>query len=344
MQVNTSKYEQLPPNTRGNSQIRAKYTPKHATTSKCKQTQTTTTTYLPACLPGWLPACPSTSLRRRPMCTALDQAQFHAHTHSPGQGRCKDCRAAARHLRGIGHRSAFSCANAVEPAPSSCVNAVNHEGCAASMREHLNRHAAGSLAGAVPRDFMRHHGLGHCRVCSRTLHVRYRSVCPGMCRQLAQATGVPAEVWRQAASIGAQAASFPLVQSKLEPCGHLHQEGRRLKHVPNKLRASWSQCFFHTLAKAAHSNDASARKEVQMLPECVLCAPSRSGRAHQNQRLALTRSRLQRWLAGERTTLWQNIPPQGCGACGKARSGAALQALRQLRCVDFCWEGADSKA
>ena len=62
-----------------------------------------------------------------------------------------------------------------------------HEGYAdvASMREHLNRHATGSLHGAIPPDFMRTHRLDYCSVCSRTIHSRYRGVCPGACRQVA---------------------------------------------------------------------------------------------------------------------------------------------------------------
>ena len=56
----------------------------------------------------------------------------------------------------------------------------------AHMREHLNRHATGSLQGAIPPEFMLKHSLQYCGVCSRTLHKRYRGVCPGKaCQQLA---------------------------------------------------------------------------------------------------------------------------------------------------------------
>ena len=82
-----------------------------------------------------------------------------------------------------------------------------------------------------------------------------------------------------------------------------------------------------------------------MLTKCTLCSPPRAGKEHKNQRVAFTRSRLNRWLDGDRATLWQDIP---CYRTRQQRtrvmSAQAEQGIRQKRCMDRCGEGADSKA
>ena len=119
-----------------------------------------------------------------------------------------------------------------------------------------------------------------------------------------------------------------------------------LKYVPKQLRTMWSQCLARSLAAVAHHNDLQHWVELQMLTKCVLCAPARAGKQHSSQRLAFTRSRLQKWLDGERSTLWQSLPTyKKQGGSNSSSSNPSLQkALKQKRCEDFCREGADSKA
>ena len=82
-----------------------------------------------------------------------------------------------------------------------------------------------------------------------------------------------------------------------------------------------------------------------MLTKCVLCAPPRAGKEHKNQRVSFTRSRLNRWLDGDRATLWQDIPNYRTRQHRtRAMSVQAEQGIRQKRCIDWCGEGADSKA
>jgi hypothetical protein len=45
-----------------------------------------------------------------------------------------------------------------------------------------------------------------------------------------------------------------------------------------------------------------------MLPQCVLCPPPRRGRKHQRAAAAYTVDRMQRWLEGERQSLWAARP------------------------------------
>ena len=81
-----------------------------------------------------------------------------------------------------------------------------------------------------------------------------------------------------------------------------------------------------------------------MLAKCVLCAPLRAGKQHQSQRIAFTRQRLQRWLNGERATLWQDLPAYKAPQRKECHSDTVRQALRHKRCEEFCREGADAKA
>ena len=69
-----------------------------------------------------------------------------------------------------------------------------------------------------------------------------------------------------------------------------------------------------------------------MLVKCTLCRPVRGGKSHKSQRLAWTRGRLSRWLAGERADLWHDLPnykrPQF-----KQISVEAAKKQQQERCI-----------
>eukprot|EP00973_Karenia_brevis_P012154 1649507-Karenia_brevis.AAC.1 len=76
-----------------------------------------------------------------------------------------------------------------------------------------------------------------------------------------------------------------------------------------------------------------------MLPKYTLCAPTRAGKGHEQQRLAFTRSRLQRWIDGERLSLWIDRPNYNSNKRRNrldTKSEAAKEALLQQRCIDMC--------
>ena len=84
---------------------------------------------------------------------------------------------------------------------------------------------------------------------------------------------------------------------------------------------------------------------MQMLPKCTLCQPVQGGKSKHSQRLAWTRGRLQRWLAGERGTLWQDIPQYGQGRPQiKHQSSEFVKRQQQERCIALTAEGGYSKA
>ena len=93
------------------------------------------------------------------------------------------------------------------------------------------------------------------------------------------------------------------------------------------------------VAKVVLLNSLEAWTELLMLPKCVLCSPPRSGKAHHNKRIAFVRSRLQRWLAGERASLWADVP-QYCEPRKKRVSDEAAKNQRHLKCIELCGENA----
>lgn len=112
-----------------------------------------------------------------------------------------------------------------------------------------------------------------------------------------------------------------------------------LRHVPAAARHSWSQVLTRALATVAHRNDERAWRELLMLPQCVLCAPSRGGKRHSKAVAAYTLDRLQRWQEGERLSLWMTRSP------GRPRRSTAPTAEeRRNLATSLAREGFDRKA
>ena len=111
-----------------------------------------------------------------------------------------------------------------------------------------------------------------------------------------------------------------------------------IRNIPLRLRRLWAQCLARALAQATWSNDVKAWTELQMLAKCTLCNPARGGKSHKSQRLAWTRDRLNRWLAGERAELWHDLPKYQRPR-NKQYSEEADKRARQERCVSLASEG-----
>ena len=100
------------------------------------------------------------------------------------------------------------------------------------------------------------------------------------------------------------------------------------------LRRLWAQCLARAIVQVIWSNNAAAWIDLQMLPKCTLCIPKRGGKSHKSQRLAWTRGKLTRWLAGERSELWQDIPTYK-----QPKVKVLTKEQRQERCVNLVAEG-----
>jgi truncated hemoglobin YjbI len=159
-----------------------------------------------------------------------------------------------------------------------------------AMRHHLDDHCSGTLAGAVPMDYLQAHGLDLCSVCGLLVARRYNGTHP-RCRPQSR---------QQAARRGDNSVADPGLPT-LD--GIMACDVSTARHVPHVARAAWAQCLARALAAAACSNTMTAWQELLMLPKAVLVAPSRAGARHQRQAALATLRRCQRWLADKRMEL-----------------------------------------
>ena len=217
-----------------------------------------------------------------------------------------------------------------------------------SIKNDLNDHCTGHLSGAVPANFLTLHNYSQCRECDKVLHTRYQGIC-WKCRPIARRREQFNSLRNRNNVPGNNPASVQQVGHSQEPIdlpslSEVHKRSvPTIKNIPLGLRRLWAQCLVRALAQAVWTNNVADWVELQMLPKCTLCRPVRGGKSHSSQRLAWTRGRLQRWLAGERTSLWQDLPlykrPQN-----KQHSGETARKQRQDRCIALTGEGGYNNA
>ena len=211
------------------------------------------------------------------------------------------------------------------------------------MRSHLNDHVDRRELGAVPEDYLQQHSLQHCTFCSHLVHTRYNRTCPS-CRTTARAAQAAAELCTRLGPSPNNNASSEAPRARLPDMDAIHSRYTpTLRHIPKELRPLWSRCLARTVANTTWNNSLAAWCEMQMIAKCVLCAPPRAGKNHKRQRTNFTRSRLNRWLAGERAELWQDLPNYQRPRA-KPTSDSKSQAQRHQRCSDLCSEGGFSSA
>ena len=232
--------------------------------------------------------------------------------------------------------------------PESSVTSNRHFRDFASIKNHLNDHISGHLSGAVPVEFLQHHSYSQCSFCDKVLHTRYHGICQ-RCRPTARAQeqlnalrnriSSPAQnpslsQQPQSAQSPTTIPSFADIHGKFVPT---------IRNIPLPIRRLWAQCLKKTLAQVVWNNNEATWAELQMLAKCTLCRPRRAGKSHKSRRLNWTRNRLQRWLAGERAELWNDIPifkrPQL-----KQVSSEFAKTKQQERCISLTGEGGFSNA
>ncbi|CAL1143640.1 unnamed protein product [Cladocopium goreaui] len=201
---------------------------------------------------------------------------------------------------------------------------ASHEG----MRHHLDDHCSGTLTGAVPAEYLQVHRLDLCSVCRLLVGRRYNGVHP-RCRPHSR---------HHVANHGHASAQDPGLPSFSTIMGHT---APTLRHVPHVARAAWAQCLARAVAAAATTNTGPAWQELLMLPKAVLAAPLRGGGGHHKQAALSTLRRCQRWLAGERMELWDElVQPRPA----RARADGVELAAQHTRCCALAAEGELSRA
>ena len=163
----------------------------------------------------------------------------------------------------------------------------------ATMRSHIDAHLSGSLTGDVPASWMQTHGRTRCLVCGLSVSERHgvHPTCRPEARAAAPDGAQPMDI------DNLQLPSFTEIQAARTPT---------LRHVPVAARHTWNHILTRALAAVVHRNDERAWRELLMLPQCLLCAPTRGGRRHSKAVAAYTLDRLHRWQEGERLSLWSS--------------------------------------
>ena len=180
----------------------------------------------------------------------------------------------------------------------------------------------------APAEYLQPHRLDLCSVCGLLVGRRYNGVHP-RCRPHSR---------HHVANHGRASAQDPGLPSFSTIMGHTAPTLRRVPHV---ARAAWAQCLARAVAAAATTNTGPAWQELLMLPKAVLAAPLRGGGRHHKQAALSTLRRCQRWLAGERMELWDElVQPRP----SRARADGVELAAQHTRCCALAAEGELSRA
>ena len=218
-----------------------------------------------------------------------------------------------------------------------------------SIKNHLNDHCTGHLSGAVPANFLNQNNYTQCTVCFKLVSTRFLDNTCQRCRPVNRlrdqvnalrennniSDTIPAsgQQGRQTLDIG-NLPSLAEIHHRFVPT---------IKNIRLGLRRLWAQCLVRALAQAVWTNSEDDWTALQMLAKCTLCRPPRAGKSRSSQKLEWTRGRLQRWLAGERSSLWQDLPqykrPQN-----KNNSHESTRQQQQQRCIALTSEGGYSNA
>ena len=188
-----------------------------------------------------------------------------------------------------------------------------------SMRAHLEEHACGRLSGSIPADWLATHSLGQCTVCSRLLSTRFGNACPRCRPSLTSAAPVPDG--RPIPS------GCPSIE---EACS---RKIRPKRHAPEGARALWAQCLLSAVAAVNTFNDQRAWAELFALPKMVLNADVRGGRKKQKRFDAATKQRCERWLKGQRISLWPS--PVGSANQKSSKKGGADDRVKHERTMEL---------
>ena len=218
----------------------------------------------------------------------------------------------------------------------------------ASMKIHLNDHITGHLSGAVSTEFLNKYNYSQCRACDKVLSKRFRGICLS-CRPRVRTQSQLNIIRSSANTTNSNPTSSHQSQPSTAPralpsLAEIHERYTpTIKNIPKPIRKLFAQCLTKSLAQAVWTNNTTSWSELQMLAKCTLCQPPRAGKAHVSQRLTWSRSRLLRWLAGERAELWIDLPTYKRPKPRKFSAEAALIKCQE-KCISLAGEGGFSNA
>ena len=211
-----------------------------------------------------------------------------------------------------------------------------------NMRNHLEAHRLGQYAGDVPMEWLAAQRLTVCSHCNR-LAVGPPGTMHRTCR--AEARNAQAFGTTQVPTVGGAPPSYRADVERV-----LLSNRPTLHFVPAACRSLWSTALTRALAAAVVVCSPGfagqpwqrdlAWAELMALPKAVLTQAPRSGRKHRRSQENHTRCLLQRWLDGEKASLWADAA-RDAARRGKINNS---EAARILRATALSEEGKDSQA
>ena len=156
-----------------------------------------------------------------------------------------------------------------------------------SIKNHLNDHCTGHISGAVPVDFLIQNSYSQYRVCDKLVHTKFQGTCL-KCRSSARTRKqVNSMRKHNNSSITTpapdQQATHAQEPRTLPSLAEVHERFTPIIiNIPLVLRRLWAQCLVRALAQAVWTNSEANWVELQMLPKCTLCQPTRGGNSHKS--------------------------------------------------------------
>ena len=136
--------------------------------------------------------------------------------------------------------------------------------CNESLRNHVQEHAYGRLAGEIPRSWMEERNLNQCSVCSRLISTRFGGACPRCRPEVIAGTAQQAH-----------GRAIPADWPSLEDVCSVNIPTR--KYIPKGARKAWGECLSAALSQVHVYNDERAWIDLIGLPKMVLRASERGG-------------------------------------------------------------------
>lgn len=221
-----------------------------------------------------------------------------------------------------------------------------------SAEPHRRAYRSGTFQGDIPDQFLRDNRLVVCRVC-RSLVVGSEGTVHPSCspKDRALNTQPAADPFSQEADAD-NVARLPSIKAVWESRRNV------VLSVPKSCRPLWCKVFMRAIASVLAYNvicgnhctaDDELRceeawTELLMLPKATLAQPTRSGKASKRRGGidSHIRSRLNRWLDGERETLWRDLPHKSSETGAHGRNKSIRD--RVERAVELVEEGLDGLA
>ena len=210
---------------------------------------------------------------------------------------------------------------------------------------HMEGHRTGQLAGEIPPQWLSERRLVPCRICDKLVTGAPGAVHP-RCAPAAR-TEQDRTVHAQTVVTRIGLGVVPAEAGLPSAAEVMSSQRATMKHVPKACRARWTSALTRALVTVyicccatglGATPEALARcdnawAELLMLPKAVLNPSPRHGRRHHNSAANYTSARLQRWLDGERSSLWAEGPAHTPGQSKRKKESKEMQTARTLNMV-----------